>query len=150
QEADYRKEGAVLLLDYAGNLVSYVMVGVQPAMVPFTPDGAYILTADESEPREGYVTGALDANVVAPKGSVSIIDLTGGVDQATADIVTFDAFDSQRDALVADQVILKKETMPSVDLEPEYVAVSADGKMAYVSLQEANSIATLDIENGEF
>lgn len=145
QEADYQKEGAVLLLDYDGNLVKHIAVGVQPDMVTFTPDGNYILTADEGEPREGYGTGVVD-----PKGSVSVIDLTGGIDQATAHIVTFDAFDSQRDALVADQVILKKETMPSVDLEPEYVAVSADSKTAYVSLQEANSIATLDIENGEF
>lgn len=145
QEADYQKQGAVLLMDYDGNLISHVMVGVQPDMVTFTPDGRYILTADEGEPREGYGTGVVD-----PKGSVTIIDLTDGVEQATANIVTFDAFDSQRDELVEGQVILKKETMPSVDLEPEYVAVSADSKTAYVSLQEANSIATLDIENGEF
>lgn len=36
------------------------------------------------------------------------------------------------------------------DLEPEYIALDADGTTAYVSLQEANAIATLDIESGQF
>ena len=33
---------------------------------------------------------------------------------------------------------------PEYDLEPEYIAVSSDGKKAYVSLREANAIAVLD------
>ena len=37
-----------------------------------------------------------------------------------------------------------------MDFEPEYIAVSADSKTAYVSLQEANAIATLDIETATF
>lgn len=40
--------------------------------------------------------------------------------------------------------------MPSVDLEPEYIVTGADSKRAYVSLQEANSIAVLDIQNKKF
>lgn len=35
-------------------------------------------------------------------------------------------------------------------MEPEYIAVSKDGKSAYASLQEANAIAKLNIENCEF
>ena len=147
QEADYTKSGAVLFLDYDGNLVKYIRVGVQPDMVTFTPDGRYVLTADEGEPRKGYGEGIVD-----PKGSVSIIDLSSGLEQATVKIVTFDAFDSEtkRAELVASQVILKKGAAPSVDLEPEYVAVTSNSKTAYISLQEANAIATLDIEKGEF
>ena len=34
-------------------------------------------------------------------------------------------------------------------LEPEYVTVSADSKTAYVSLQENNAIATVDLETGK-
>ena len=35
------------------------------------------------------------------------------------------------------------------DLEPEYIAVSADGKTAYVTLQENNAVATLDIASAK-
>ncbi len=34
------------------------------------------------------------------------------------------------------------------DLEPEYIAISKDNKTAFVSLQENNAIAHIDIENG--
>ncbi|MDV6375766.1 choice-of-anchor I family protein [Deinococcus arenicola] len=36
----------------------------------------------------------------------------------------------------------------SLDAEPEYIAVSADGKTAYVTLQESNGVATVDIAGG--
>ncbi len=145
QEADYRKPGAVVLFDYDGNLIKHIPVGVQPDMVTFTPDGQYILTADEAEPRNGYGPGTIN-----PKGSVSIISLKDGIEAAEAVVVTFDRFDDKREQLIADKVLLKKGAAPSVDLEPEYIAVSSNSKMAYVALQEANAIATLDIEKGEF
>ena len=117
-------------------LKKVVTVGVQPDMVTFA-DNNTVLTADEGEPREGY--GSTD-----PKGSVSVVDVKNG----TADVVYFTAFDNQRENLTADGIILKKDTAPSVDLEPEYIAVS--GGKAYVTLQEANAIAVLDIKAKEF
>lgn len=45
-------------------------------------------------------------------------------------------------------MLIQKNTQPSTDFEPEYIAVS-DG-IAYVSLQEANAIAVLNIASGEF
>ena len=39
---------------------------------------------------------------------------------------------------------MKKGTAPSVDLEPEYIA--ANDKTAYVTLQEANAIAIVDLQ----
>ena len=33
----------------------------------------------------------------------------------------------------------------SQDAEPEYIAVSADGKTAFVTLQENNTVAVIDI-----
>ena len=119
-------------------LQGLVETGAQPDMVTFA-DNATALTADEGEPREGY-----GENTVDPKGSVTVVD----VEKGESTVVDFSAFDSQRDALAEDGVVLKKDTAPSVDLEPEYIAV-AEGK-AYVTLQENNAIAVLDIASKTF
>ena len=66
----------------------------------------------------------------------------------SAKTVTFDSFDTQRDSLTAKGVLIQTETMPSTDFEPEYIAVT--GNTAYVSLQEANAVAVLDIPSGTF
>jgi len=135
QEADYSKDGYVAILSYDGSLIKLVKVGIQPDMLIFSKDGKYILTANEGEPRQGYVVGSTD-----PKGSISIIDLDNNYQATNLD---FTAFDSQRQDLINKNVIIKKNTNPSVDLEPEYITVS--GNKAYVTLQEANAIATIDI-----
>lgn len=76
--------------------------------------------------------------------------MKNAVNNALGDTITFDGFDSKREELIANKVILKKGAMPSQDLEPEYIAVASNSKTAYVSLQEANSIATFDIESKTF
>ena len=119
-------------------LQGLVETGAQPDMVTFA-DNATALTADEGEPREGY-----GENTVDPKGTVTVVD----VEKGESTVVDFSAFDSQRDALAEDSVVLKKDTAPSVDLEPEYIAV-AEGK-AYVTLQENNAIAVLDVASKTF
>ena len=142
QADGYADAGRVALFtcnaDGSLTLEKLVTVGVQPDMVTFA-DSNTVLTADEGEPREGY-----GANVTDPKGSVSVVD----VDAGTAGVVTFDSFDAQRDALAQAGVVLQKGVNPSADFEPEYIAV-ADGK-AYVTLQEANAIAVLDIASKTF
>ena len=146
QAVDYDEQGSVALFTCQANgsltHLSTVEVGVQPDMVTFTPEGSKILTANEGEPRMGYsAAGAVD-----PKGSVSIIDTKTFV----VETVGFDNFDSDdaRQALVDKGILLKKNTAPSVDLEPEYIACTDD--TAYVSCQEANAIAVLDLDNAQF
>ena len=121
QSADYTAEGAAVLLDYQGNFVAKYETGVQPDMVTFTPDGSKLLTANEGEPREGYGEGAVD-----PMGSVTVVDLDG----ETVGTVDFTSLDGSRAKLVRDGVLLKTGTAPSVDLEPEFIAVSPDSKTA--------------------
>jgi hypothetical protein len=137
QANGYADNGSIVILDYEGEFVKRYEAGVQPDMVCFTDEGRYILSANEGEPREGY--GAVD-----PKGSVTIVDTVSN----TSKTVDFTAFDAQKANLVNKGVILKKGAMPSYDFEPEYIAVSGD--KAYVSLQEANAIAVLNITSGEF
>ena len=139
QHSDYAENGAIVILDYDGKFVAAYEAGVQPDMVTFAGDIA--LSANEGEPREGYGEGTTD-----PMGSVTAVDLSA--ETPVSKTITFESYDARRDELVAGKVLLKKDTAPSVDLEPEYIAVS--GGYAYVALQEANAIATLDLETLTF
>ena len=155
QQSGYAENGYIVFLDYDGEYIAHYDAGVQPDMIGFTPDGNYVMTANEGEPRMGYGPGIVD-----PEGSVTVIDLRGindhnalaNLEAARVATVGFHAFDAPetRAQLVADLVLLKPDTAPSVDLEPEYIAFSEDGRTAYVSLQEANAIATFDIESRTF
>lgn len=121
--------------------VATYTVGANPDQITFTPDGTKLLVANEGEPN-GYRPGDVD-----PEGSVSIIELASGTVR-TAD---FTAFNDQIDALRAAGVrIFGPGATVAQDLEPEYITVSADGKTAFVSLQENNAIAVLDIEQATF
>lgn len=144
QAADYNDNGLAVLLDYSGTILHVVEAGKQPDMITFTPDGKKILVANEGEPREGYEMAA------DPEGSVSIIELSTDMAKTASKNVTFKAMDAQREELVAKGIILKKKTNPSVDFEPEYIAVNSMSDKAYITLQEANAIATLDLTKGEW
>lgn len=138
QAEGYAENGrvAVFNCEQDGTLtfVKAVETGVQPDMVTFTPNGQLILTANEGEPREGYAEGTTD-----PQGSVSVINIKND----TVNTITFESYDDKRAELAAAGIVLKKNTAPSVDLEPEYIA-STDNT-AYITLQEANAVAVLDL-----
>ncbi|MEM8826048.1 MAG: choice-of-anchor I family protein [Pseudomonadota bacterium] len=130
--------GSVLVFD-AANIdaaPNVYTVGALPDQLSFTPDGGRLVVANEGEP-EGYLPGQID-----PEGSISIIDLgTGTV--ATAD---FTSFNGQEDALRAAGVrIFGPGASAAQDLEPEFSAISADGATAFVTLQENNAVAVVDI-----
>ena len=142
QAEGYADAGRVAIFtcgaDGSLTLKGLVETGIQPDMVTFASD-SIVLTADEGEPREGYGEGIID-----PKGSVTVVDTAA----MTGTVVGFDSFDGKRDELTKGGVVLKKGTAPSVDLEPEYIAVS--GGKAYVTLQEANAVAVLDLASKSF
>lgn len=138
QHKDYDKNGYIARFDANGQLISIHEAGIQPDMITYSPDGSLILTANEGEPRQGYEAGTVD-----PKESITALD-TNTNQSYDIDFTAFDSAES-RAALVADNVIIKKDTAPSVDFEPEYITISNDSLTAYVTLQEANSIATIDL-----
>ncbi len=142
QAEGYNDAGRVALFtcnaDGTLTLKGLVETGVQPDMVTFANNDT-VLTADEGEPREGYGDGVAD-----PRGSVTVVDVSA----LTSEVVGFDAFDDRRDELAASGVVLKKGVNPSTDLEPEYIAVS--GGKAYITLQENNAIAVLDLTSRTF
>ena len=140
--ADKTLPGKVVFLNAADHsLLGSVDVGALPDMVTFTPDGMKVLVANEGE----FATGGNDG-----EGSVSIIDLTNGVANATVQTATFTSFDGQEAALRAEGVRIFAGRTVSQDVEPEYIAVSPDGTKAMVTLQEANAVAILDIATATF
>lgn len=113
-----------------------VTVGALPDMVTFSPDGKYILSANEGEPNDDYT--------VDPVGSVSIIT----VGSYTATTLDFAGFAGQADALKAKGLrVFGKNASFAQDMEPEYVTISADSKLAWVTLQENNAIAYINLES---
>lgn len=121
--------------------VGEVTVGALPDMLTFTRDGQKVLVANEGEPSDDYT--------VDPEGSVSIIDLSAGVAGATVTSVDFHAFNGQEAELRGAGVrIFGPGASAAQDFEPEYIAVSGDNTRAWVTLQENNAVAVLDIEAG--
>lgn len=135
----YDAAGYVGILNTDGDMLCMIEAGFQPDMVTFTPDGSKILVANEGEPRNGYGEGIVD-----PAGSVTIIWLDAQ-DPASSSRknIGFEAFDEKYEELIAKGVMLTKGNLPSVDLEPEYIA--CDNDTAYITLQEANAVAVLDL-----
>ena len=117
-----------------------VTVGSQPDMVTFTPDGKYVLTANEGEPNSYGKPDSID-----PEGSVSIITVNrGGVPSvATADFKPW--IGREADLRAQGVRIYGPQANAAQDLEPEYIAISPDGKRAFVTLQENNALAIVDI-----
>ncbi|SKA86079.1 Uncharacterized protein YjiK [Prosthecobacter debontii] len=145
--ADKTQRGHVVFLNAAdSSFISKVQVGYLPDQVTFSPDGRKVLTADEGE----YQLGGTDPN----PGTVSIIDVSAGFEAPTVATADFTAFDAQAAALKAAGVRIFEESsvlrLPSLDFEPEYVAVSPDSTKAMVTLQEANAVAILDIATATF
>jgi hypothetical protein len=117
-----------------------ITVGALPDMVTYSPDGKFILTANEGEPSADYSND--------PDGSVSIISVDNNYAVTT---INFSSFASQQTALAAKGLRisgLNKNFLK--DIEPEYITVSSDSKTAWVTLQEANAIATIDLASKTF
>ena len=82
--AEKTDPGTVIFLDPEGTQLGQAPVGALPDMLTFTADGTRVVVANEGEPNDDYA--------VDPEGSVSIIDLAGGVEALTTDSVRIAGF----------------------------------------------------------
>jgi LPXTG-motif cell wall-anchored protein len=147
--------GIVVLMDTTGRILRTVGVGNLPDHVSFTPDKKTILVAGEGEP----ICSLENANTPSPaleakdptlvndaNGTVSLIDVSNGATNATVTTLDFSSFD--KTALLAEGVrVFFPGSTAAQDLEPEYITTNAAGTRAYVTLQEANAIAIVDLVN---
>ncbi len=136
-------------LDTAGTatFLKKVTVGSLPDGVAFSPDGKYLVVANEAELSNTFMTDGID-----PDGSISIIPITNGMPADTATTLGFADFNagaSRRSELPAGVRIGRPGATVAQDLEPEYVSISADSKTAFVTLQENNAVAVVDLASGK-
>ncbi len=133
--------GSVVFFDQNGVFQNQVTVGAMPDMITFNQNNTKLLTANEGEPNATYS--------VDPEGSVSVIDISGGIaalTQANVTTIPLTQFNGQEVALRAQGIrIFTSSASVAQDLEPEYIAISSDNSKAYVTLQENNALLTIDL-----
>lgn len=118
--------------------IKKVTVGAMPDMVTFSPDGNYIISANEGEPNDAYT--------IDPVGSISIIDVKNNYIVKTLD---FAGFETDKAKLIAAGLrIYGPNASLAQDIEPEYVTVAPNSKKAFVTLQENNAVAEVDLITG--
>ncbi|WP_298237903.1 choice-of-anchor I family protein [uncultured Algibacter sp.] len=135
-EAEVKQDpGFILLYDTKSlTLLQSYQVGALPDMVAFSPNGKFIISANEGEPDDLYLND--------PKGTISIIDLESN----TISTLDFEPFNTMQASLEANgfRVFGPNATLAQ-DVEPEYVAVSNNSETAWVTLQENNGVAKVNL-----
>ncbi|MEU6857909.1 choice-of-anchor I family protein [Glycomyces sp. NPDC046736] len=128
--------GWVVLFSTDGDLIASLQVGSLPDSLAFSPDGKYVVVANEAEPADDYSSD--------PDGTVSIIDVAA-LEVRTADFAAYAS--GERDLPEGFRVFGPDDDI-AAGIEPEYVTVP-DATTAYVTLQENNAIAVVDLAAAE-
>ena len=136
---DKTKPGHVVFYGSNGDYINNVTVGSLPDMVTFSKDSKYLLVANEGEPSDDYT--------VNPPGSVSVIDVTGGPANVTANNVRTAMFTKEHQEGI--RALGPNAEDAYLNIEPQYIAVDSQSKYAYVTLQEVSAIAKVDIVKGQ-
>nr|WP_245250599.1 choice-of-anchor I family protein [Youngiibacter multivorans] len=132
-----QENGWVVFLDMKGNVTKVIGAGPKPGMMVLTPDNNTLLVANEGEPDDLYTTD--------PEGSVTVIDVRSGVRKASAFTVGLEGVPVEETVRKTDLAATWAESF-----EPEHITVAKDSKTAYVSLQESNALAVLDLKAMKF
>ncbi|MEE9424551.1 MAG: choice-of-anchor I family protein [Methylococcales bacterium] len=136
---------AVFFNAATGVYINDVVVGALPDMVTYTPDGTFVLVANEGEPSDDYTND--------PEGSVSIIDLRdttpAKLTQSAVKTAGFTQFNNR--PLPYSIRVFGPGSTVAQDFEPEYISVYQRGNRwrAMVTLQENNAIAEIDVAQAQ-
>ncbi|MFN5183891.1 MAG: choice-of-anchor I family protein [Bacteroidota bacterium] len=135
--------GKVVFFNSNGTFLNSVKVGMMPDMITFNNAGTKVLTANEGEPNAAYTND--------PDGSISVINISGGVaglNQSNVGHIVFTGYNGSEAVLKSLGIrIYGLNATASKDFEPEYITVSDDDTKAWVTLQENNAIAEINLLN---
>lgn len=129
--------GQVVFLSKDGDIKDTVEVGYLPDMLTYDPSGRRLVVANEGEPNDAYT--------VDPEGSVSVITKVKNSNRRKVTEVGFG--DLSEEDLEGVRITGPEGTTPAQDIEPEYVAIDEKGRFAYVTCQENNAVAVIDLKN---
>jgi hypothetical protein len=135
EAAEVGVPGSVEVFDVDGDHLASFPAGPLPDMVTTARDDRYLLVANEGEPADD---GSVD-----PEGSVTVIDLKRGLEKPLIRTAGFHGV-----PLLGPVRVFNPGSTVAQDLEPEYI--TSAGNRAWVSIQEANAIAILDIRRARF
>ncbi|MCV7624238.1 choice-of-anchor I family protein [Micrococcus luteus] len=156
EAAEKTDHGWVVFFDTTTTLryLGGVRVGALPDSLAFSPNGAYVVVANEGEPADDFS--------VDPEGTISVVSVPKNAQQfsrLTQDAVRtvdFRAYDAGTPLPAGVRVSGPDVAVPAGhepagrvarNLEPEYVSIDPTGRTAYVSVQEANAVAVVDLKS---
>ena len=138
EDTNAQAPGKVVFFDVNGLYINEVTVGVLPDMITVTEDKSKVITANEGEPNDDYD--------VDPLGSVSVIDISGGIAGVTqSDVTTIDftSYNGQESALRAQGALIfgKQSVKTPTDLFfSEYSEGSSNNKYLEIYNGTPNTI----------
>jgi len=119
-----------------------VAVGNLPDSSSFTPDGKTLVSANEGEPSKFYGTD----DGIDPEGSISVVRINASK-PSRSKVSTLDFANYSTDTLRSQGIRISGDNPnPLQDIEPEYVSISRNGRDAFITLQENNAIARVDLK----
>jgi DNA-binding beta-propeller fold protein YncE len=138
QGATTATRGKVVFFDSDGTFIVDLEAGYLPDMVTFSHDGKMVVVANEGEPNDDWTED--------PDGSVSIIDVSGGIESVTQSNVTELVIGDYTGSWYGIRVFGPDSNQDvASNMEPEYVAISEDNSKAFISFQENNAVAVIDL-----
>lgn len=134
-----RVPGMVQIIDTKVNRVVWQMsVGYHPDCIAFSPDGRYLIAANECEPGIEDRPGAI--TIVDLRATQSASDFVGHNDAQTYDFSPANLGEGVNLDVLRIPPALR--STPEIDIEPEYLAPTNEG--VWVGLQENNGLAYFD------
>lgn len=131
--------GTLEFFNLSGTHIVSLTSGALPDNVQISADGNYVVAANEGEPSDAY-----DHD---PEGTVSIVNMSAGVNSITQTDLTIIDFNTYNGTSISGAIVNHNPGNSTVaqDLEPEYVAFNSTSTKAYIVCQENNAMITVDL-----